>query len=312
MLAWVGLAACVSDAPPEVARPDPTEIAHPFSIPAEGDVEIGGMQLGRGNRPLIILHGGPGLDHRYLRPALDTLADGHWVIYMDQRGSGLSDTELTPERINFDALLQDIERVRVWTGVEKVDILGHSWGTALAMHYALRYPESVNRMVLVSPVEPGSRYGQQAADRRAARLDPRDAEIIAELTESEEFRRGELAEVSRYYELIFKPLLYNADVPLAIPMGARTARNGFGVMAALAGSMPDPDYWGALPSIEAPTLIVQGEADAYPGEMAIEMASMLANGRAVILEEAGHFPYIEASAGFFTAVRAFLKASEGS
>jgi proline iminopeptidase len=288
------------------------ELPHAFHIPAEGNVEIGGMEMGRGRRPLIVLHGGPGMDHRYLRPAMDALADDRWLIYMDQRGSGLSETELTPERINFDALIADIDRVREWTGFETVDILGHSWGAVLALHYALRNPAAVDRMVLVSPTEPGTRFQAQAMERRSAKIDAADQALLTELSATPEFLRGEVSAVSRYYELVFRPLMFDPDQTLKIPLDPRTARNGFGVMRALGESMPDPDYWNQLPGITARTLIVQGSADAYPVEMAMEMASALGNGRTLVLEEAGHFPYIEASAAFFEGVRAFLQTDEGS
>jgi proline iminopeptidase len=308
----IAMGGCGGAGDPDVGDSTESLVPHPFSISADADVKIGGMELGGGNRPLIVIHGGPGLDHRYLRPALDALADEHRVIYLDQRGSGLSETPLTPEFINFDALLDDIERVRRWTGFDRVDILGHSWGTVLATHFALRNPESVHRMVLVSPVEPGTKYRQAAMDRRSARVDPDDLARLSEITKSEAFRSGELTAVSRYYELVFKPLLFDPSRPVRIPMDARTARNGFQVMGALAESMPEPDYWEQLSSIGAPTLIVQGAADAYPVGMITEMANRLGDGRKVILEEAGHFPYIEMSAAFLDDVRTFLNTGNGS
>jgi pimeloyl-ACP methyl ester carboxylesterase len=139
-----------------------------------------------------------------------------------------------------------------------------------------------------------------------------DQALLTELSASPEFLRGDVSAVSRYYELVFRPLMFDPDQTLKIPLDPRTARNGFGVMRALGESMPDPDYWNQLPGITAPTLIVQGSADAYPVEMAREMASALGNGRTLVLEEAGHFPYIEASAAFLEGVRAFLQTDEGS
>jgi proline iminopeptidase len=308
----VGLSACAADSDQEEDGSGSALIPHPFSISAGPDVDIGGMQVGMGNPPLIVLHGGPGMDHRYLRPSLDALADEHWVIYLDQRGSGFSETEVTSDLINFDALVADIDRVREWTGAQRVDILGHSWGTVLAMHYALRNPRAVRRMVLVSPAEPGVRYRQDAEDRRASRVDPADRMLLAEIASSEAFKKGDASAISQYYTVVFKPLLFDPGRPVSISLHPRTARNGFAVMAALADGMPDPDYWKQLGSITSPTLIVHGAADAYPIEMVEEMASALARGTLLVLEEAGHFGYIETPEAFFDGVRSFLGTGAGS
>ena len=71
--------------------------------------------------PIVVVHGGPGLDHGYLQPGLDALATRNTLIYYDQRGTGRSSAALTASAINLDSFVQDIDAQGAARGV-RVDI----------------------------------------------------------------------------------------------------------------------------------------------------------------------------------------------
>jgi len=312
----IGLVGCTGPEELETAaagNEDPVTVRE-FTLPVSDSVSLGGIMAGTDDTgvPIVILHGGPGMDHQYLRPLIDSLALDRTVIAPDQRGTGGSEAPLTPDAISFDALIDDIERVREWVGSETVDIVGHSWGTAMAYHYALRHPDRVRRMVLVAPVEPGTRFQQASQERRAARMDSSLTARLAEIQGSQGFQTGDPETIRRFYSVVFRPLLHDPAMDFRVPLADRSVRNGFAVMGALQPSMPDPDLWPRLAEIRAPTLVVHGRADAYPAEMAEELVAELKDGSLLIIEEAGHFPYIESPAAFYPKVRAFLGSGEGS
>jgi len=316
---WGGVVGCLAvtacAGPADGAGPETVENAErEFSVRVSDGIALWGVQEGTGHSgiPLVVLHGGPGMDHRYLRPLIDSLALHRHVIAPDQRGTGLSEAPLTSDAVHFDALIEDIDRVRQWAGAEQIDLIGHSWGTTLAYHYALRFPDRVRRMVVVAPVEPGVRYATAAQERRAAALDSTTAAELSAVQASPGFSSGDPETIRRFYELAFRPLLHDPSRRLEVPLADRSARNGFAVMGALQGAMPDPDLWPRMTDIGAPTLVVHGRADAYPVEMVEELVAELGDGSLVIIEEAGHFPYIESPAEFFTPVRVFLGPDEGS
>ena len=99
---------------------------------------------------LIVLHGGPGGDHRYLL-GLRALSDLRRVVFYDQRGTGLS-PRVPAGSISVDAYLTDLDAIleRVSPG-RPVDLLGHSWGAMLASAYTGRHPDKVHRLVLAEP-----------------------------------------------------------------------------------------------------------------------------------------------------------------
>ena len=105
---------------------------------------------------LIVLHGGPDFDHKYLLPDLDRLANGYQLIYYDQRGRGLSANGVRPSDVSMSSEVEDLDTVRRQFKVESAALLGHSWGTVLALEYALRHPDRVSHLILMNPAPASS------------------------------------------------------------------------------------------------------------------------------------------------------------
>lgn len=263
--------------------------------------------VGNGD-PLIVVHGGPGLDHAYLQPGLDALGTRHTVIYYDQRGTGRSAAELTPEAINFDAFVDDIDALRQALGYERVSVLGHSFGALIALQYALRYPESLRALILMNPTEPGTRFQEQTAERQATRRSEQVAEEMAAIRETEAFQARDPATLSRFYRLAFRSTMRDPDqVELVeLDLEGTTARQGQDVAALLGQSMEQPvDWWGQLGLVQAPTLVIHGRFDAPPVDMARELAEAFPLGSLAVLDT-GHFPYVEDRDGLLSAVSGFF------
>ncbi|MDQ3276315.1 MAG: alpha/beta hydrolase [Actinomycetota bacterium] len=101
-------------------------------------------------RPTVVcLHGGPGLDHSVLRPALSALADVAQVVYLDQRGHGRSDRS-EPARWSLDQWADDLHGFCSSLGIERPVVLGTSFGGYVAMAYAVRFPDRLDKLVLLS------------------------------------------------------------------------------------------------------------------------------------------------------------------
>ena len=115
-----------------------------------GAASLYAREVGRG-RPLIVLHGGPDFDQAYLRPELDELADTYRLIYYDQRGRGQSAENVRPEDVTLASDLEDLDKVRRYFRLDAPVLLAHSWGTVLALEFALRNPTLVSHLVLMNP-----------------------------------------------------------------------------------------------------------------------------------------------------------------
>ncbi|PWU02525.1 MAG: hypothetical protein C5B51_20510, partial [Terriglobia bacterium] len=149
-------------------------------IPA-GKTTLYSREIGHGP-PIIVLHGGPDFDHSYLLPDLDRLADAFRLIYYDQRGRGRSADHVSPGDVTLISDLEDIDRVRQHFHLRSVALLGHSWGTVLALEYALRHPERVSHMILMNPAPASASdravFRKAYAQKLGADMD-RQADIMA-------------------------------------------------------------------------------------------------------------------------------------
>ena len=106
-------------------------------------------RVGEGT-PVVVLHGGPGADHAYLRPGFDAIASGRTLIYYEQRGGGESPVSReTP--VGWKEQVADLDALRELWGMDSLTLAGYSWGGLLAILYAVHHPDRVSRLALVSP-----------------------------------------------------------------------------------------------------------------------------------------------------------------
>jgi proline iminopeptidase len=103
-------------------------------------------------KPLIVLHGGPGGNHyTFERTTGLHLSKARTVVYYEQRGCGRSDMPSGDTDYKWDQLLSDFNEIRMWLGIEKVDLLGYSFGGELALELAYSQPKIIDRVVLSAP-----------------------------------------------------------------------------------------------------------------------------------------------------------------
>src|SRR5947209_637456 len=100
------------------------------------------------NYPLILLHGGPALDHTELHPWLDSLGDTFRLIYLDQRGQGRSE-RVDPETLSLNAFADDISGLAAALGLERYAVLGHSFGAFVALTHAIEFGEATHYVLTV-------------------------------------------------------------------------------------------------------------------------------------------------------------------
>lgn len=258
--------------------------------------------------PLLVVHGGPGLDQAYMRPWFDDLQDVAQVVYYDQRGTGGSTVPFTAQALRFDQFVEDIEQIRLAMGWERFTLLGHSWGGILAVAYAREHGGRLEGMVLVSTAEPGTRFAAVAAGRSQDARSPEAQARLGELLASEGYEAGESGVISEIFKLVFATTLADsADIDLLdLELAEATARNRDQVTALLQQGMVQPEWWPELRSIGVPTLILHGRHDPMPIEMAEALADSLPNGRFVRLRDSGHFPFAEEPDAVGQEIRRFL------
>jgi proline iminopeptidase len=291
------------------------------SGPSERRIPVGRASLfartiGSG-QPIIVLHGGPDFDSGYLLPDLDRLADAYRLIYYDQRGRGKSADHVRPDDVTLTSDVEDIDRVRKFFQLKTSVLLGHSWGTVLALEYALRYPTRVSHLILMNPA-PAS--ASDYAVLRKAYLEKLGADMDRqrEMLASAAYKEGDPEAVAARYRIHFKPALARSDdyEKLMTTMKAGFISQGKdGILKARA--VEDRlmrDTWEAagydllprLRPLRVPTLVIGGDHDFIPLEIAEHVAQALPNAKLVTFKDCGHFAYLECASEVREALNDFL------
>ena len=258
-------------------------------------VDVAGMRIGfqlRGQGPVLILLHGAVCDGRVWRGELERLSDAFTVIAWDTPGCGTSSDAPDNFRMNdyADALAGFIKAL----DLARPHVLGHSWGSTLALELWRRHPSIVRSLVLVGayagwagslpPSEVRQRldFALRAADMGPNVFDPTSMPgLFSDAMPSEEGR--ELAMIM-------------SD---ARPAATRT----------MAYALAESDLRDALPGIDVPTLLVHGDADARsPLSVADELQRMIPGSTMAVLPGLGHECYLESPDTFTVEVRTFLLA----
>jgi proline iminopeptidase len=290
--------------------------------PSESRIPVGsaslyGRAIGQG-KPVIVLHGGPDFDHGYLLPDLDRLKDGFRLVYYDQRGRGRSAENVQPEGVTLGSDVDDLDRVRQHFRLDAAVLLGHSWGAVLALEYALRHPTRVSHLILMNPAPASAAdlavFRKAYLERLGADMD-RQREIVA----SAAYQVGEPEAVTARYRIHFKPALKRSEdyERLMATMQAAFFRQGReGILKARAieaqlmrdtWQVPGYNLIPKLRSLRIPTLVIAGDHDFIPVEVAAHIAQALPDAELVTIKDCGHFAFLECTGEVRNALNAFFE-----
>lgn len=260
-------------------------------------------------KPLVIVHGGPGMSHDYLAPQLITLlADEYRLIFYDQRASGRSTGVEDTTRLTMAQFVEDLEDLRRELGLGRLNVLGHSFGGLLAMHYAVAHPTQVERLLLID-TSPASWELNFPHFRRtiAARQTANDRRRLAALQAAASSGKDP-KDTERYLTIFFRTFFHNAELSdsLALNVDAQWIANNRVTGDRIWGDLGRYDFHDRLQHIVAPTLILHGTASVIAVDGARAIANRIPNSQLIVLKDVGHFPYIEAPQAFAAAVKAFV------
>jgi proline iminopeptidase len=251
-----------------------------------------------GGPPLLCHPGGPGMSARYFG-GLRELMPQRKLLLLHPRGTGASDRPADPHSYDLSDYASDIEAVREQLGLERLDVLGHSHGGFVAMHWAASHPERVRRLVLANTA---SRFTDdiRAAQGRIVESyagEPWFAEALDALEARSAGRYADDAELAALFSRsvrFYFPRWGEAEQALAAQLGAggsnADALRHFNEHVA-AGM----DLRAALARVAAPALVITGELDPFGESTANEIADALPDATVVVLPDAAHFTFCESA-----------------
>mgnify|MGYP003883354529 FL=1 len=300
LLDWIQSATVVGEEPLEQPAPAADEGA---LVPLNG-TNLWVRRIGSG-APIVVVHGGPLLDHGYLFPHLEALAASHELIFYDQRISGRSDAEVPAGTVRMTDFVADLEALRAHTGHGAIHVLGHSFGARIALEYALAHPARVTSLLLLDPMAPSAALW---AEERAA-MPPSQPHVdrISAIMATDAYQAGDPAKYQDLMRVMFERELHDPSHAERLrfrrpsDLDARSNR--------LTELMPDVqtyDLVPRLPEITVPTLLMYGADEPASTISGPSLDAALPRSQLVIVEKAGHFPMVEQPDVFLSTVRAFL------
>ena len=258
--------------------------------------------------PLVLMHGGPGLDHTTLLP-LEPLADQFTLVFYDHRCNGRSEGA-EQSTMTWENLTADAEALRQTLGFEKWAVLGQSFGGNVALEYALRYPQSLSHLVLMNTGGDSWWVRHNAAELLAKR-GYSDAAVQA----VRRFFTGQLApdEVTRTVMKFGQAYFYRFSLfgmVREMLFGPKAVRKSEAGIFAHTQLHPGWTVMDRLSEIRVPTLVMAGREDfLYPPEHQAILADRLPNAQLEIIERASHNPQMERPAEVMAALRHFMAAA---
>jgi proline iminopeptidase len=266
--------------------------------------------------PLLLVPGGPGASHTYLWPYLSPLSKEFKVIYYDPYGRGQSDAADNPAEYTFARDVDEIEGIRRELQLPKINLYGHSYGAMVAQAYALKYPNSLDHMVLVSPFHSGEAWQKGNNDTWNEQLRNHAPETWKRLQElrdhghlscDEEYQRiqDEFPMTPSYY---YDPSNASAGASLQVNEEVYCQLAGPDADIVLGGDMAGLDFRPKLKEIKAPTLILAGRWDrtAIP-RFTTQYEELMPQATFVMFDKSGHLPFIEEPDNHTGIVTDFLK-----
>jgi proline iminopeptidase len=263
-----------------------------------------------GHGPLLLVTSpGWGVGSLYLQRGLAPLEERFTLLYLDTRGSGGSTRPEDSEQMSTAVMADDIDRLRSYLGLDSINVLGHSNGSAIALDYAERYPQRASKVILIAPEVLDDR-----ADDATQRLltlwhdDPRYKNAIQALNDDSVDDSDE--HFGTFLERILP--LYLSDPDRYLPALEQTLKgthlSSYASKAQTAADKLHPrsqshDYV----NIGAKVLIIQGTVDwACPVEVSERMHVAVPGSTLSLYANVGHLPWIEQPKRFFDEVALFL------
>jgi proline iminopeptidase len=288
------------------------------SLPLEDyTVTVNGVDLhyrAIGNGPVLFLvPPGWGVGSAYLQRGFNSLSEHFRLIFIDTRGSGLSGRPAEPSKMTSADMADDLEALRIHLGLSQISLLGHSNSGAIALSYAERFPDRVDKLILID----SQVLGLSAADDTQRILQARatDPRYEAALQVLSAFFSGQAnpaqsdESLASFIDQVLPLYLHKPENTLAVlrsniagPISSYAFASQFAADAA-----SSTDLTQSLDRITAKVWIAVGRHDYIcPLALSEHLHKAIPHSQLTIFEESGHFPWLEEPEKFFAIFNRFL------
>ena len=273
-----------------------------------GDTELFVVERGSGH-PLIVLHGGPGLDHHVFGDYLDALGDSFRLILVDLRANGRSGRP-PEETWTLEQHARDVSLLAAAMGLDRYSVLGHSYGAFVALQHAVDFSGEPAHSIVSSGV-PGSRFLMSYVEEQLKNFQP---EALRQQVTESWAREAQAQTPEEVASLLSDQMPFHFADPYDPRMAEFEARTKGAVYSPeMLRKSSSEDYGGIevedrLGDISHPLLILAGRHDRTCSIEAAEfMAAKIPGAEMVVFEQSAHMTFVEENEKYLDSVRSFLQ-----
>jgi proline iminopeptidase len=284
-------------------------------IQVDGKYNVWTKKIGDGKIKVLLLHGGPGFSHDYMECFEDFLPkEGMEIYYYDQLGCGNSDKPSDSSLWNIPRYVEEVEQVRKGLDLDSFYLLGHSWGSMLAMEYLQKYQRHVKGAIvsnMTASVKSYIPYAEHLKDTFFSK---------AEKAEYDSLDKLKLYESPAYQNLLMTKLYAHVVCQMPLDRWPEPLMRAFkkanetiyiqmqGVDEFhVTGNFKNWDMWDRLPNIKIPTLVIGGMYDEMNPDDIKREGKLIPNSRTYLCPNGSHMSMYDDQQNYFSSLIGFLK-----
>ncbi|WP_130733851.1 alpha/beta fold hydrolase [Flavobacterium sp. J27] len=265
--------------------------------------------LGMG-KPILIINGGPGMNSEGFSYLANELAKRNYksIIY-DQRGTGKSTLKnINSETVTMDVMVEDLENLRKHLKIERWTILGHSFGGILATYYTSKYPERIDKLIFSSSGGVNMNFTTNIEERLENNLTQTQLDSLAYY--QRKITNGDHSVVTAKQSAKYLAFAYVYDKSKAPVIAERLTQVNTEINALVFNNLIEIKYdcSHAFTNFKQPVLILQGKNDIISVATASEIAKAFPTSKLVLMENCGHYGWLDAYELYFSSIVNFLNA----
>ena len=257
-----------------------------YFITGAGNTKLHVQEFGNG-KPVVFLAGGPGLNAVYLEPVWKNLSTTYRCIVLDQRGTGKSTLSVVDSAaVNMQNYIADLEALRLYLQLDRLTLIGHSWGGMLSMEYAAIHPGQTEKLILLSSGGPTRKFFTYFGDNMEMRLYEEDKREVAMLDSLKQHRLKGMWPgyfYDRKRALATKP----AD---GAELFGQPGVNKYAMTDFVATEKERVSLLGGYKGI---VHLIQGRQDTIGESTVYEISTLLPQIQIHFIEQCGHLPWLE-------------------
>jgi len=316
--AMIALMSCHSPEKPSegsAAKTDSVKTGGNKLISIDGKYKVWTRKVGDGKIKVLLLHGGPGFSHDYMECFDDFLPkEGMEIYYYDQLGCGNSDVPADTSLWNIKRYVEEVEQVRKGLGLDNFYIVGHSWGSLLAMEYLDKYQSHVKGAVLSNMTASIKDYTDYSAILKQKLFSPSD------LVTFDSLDRLKAYSSPKYTDLLMNKLYSQVICRLPLAEWPEPLTRAFKKVNQtiylqmqgvdefhVTGNFRNWNFWDRLPNIKIPMLVLGGQYDEMNPESMKKEGRLLPNSRTYLCPDGSHMAMYDDQQRYFRTLTVFLK-----